>query len=78
MLEKESEKLSFPVIASGTVADDELDPAFLFSKEGRRATEKLNSNLEEADLRIVPHVDWTFRNGAKSFVVHSNVIDVVI
>ena len=78
MLEKQSEKLSFPVVANGTDANDELDPACFVSKEERRVNKQLGSDLEKADLRIVPHADWTVWNGAKRVFVLSNHTDVVI
>ena len=38
---------------------------------------KLNSNLEEADLRIMPHVYDSVVSGTKSVVVLSNDTDVI-
>jgi DTW domain-containing protein YfiP len=65
------------VIASGCVIDDEMKHAELFSGERTRVLPELNNMLEEADLQIVPHVNWAVQNGAKRVVVLSNDTDVV-
>ena len=39
---------------------------------------KLNSNIEEADKRIILHVTATVKDGSKRVVVLSNDADVVM
>lgn len=47
MLSEGSEQIPFPVTASGTVANDELEPVVLLSKEGRQVIEELGSKTFE-------------------------------
>ena len=44
--------------------------------DGRQVVEELNNTLEEADLRIVPHVHWAVQHGARREL--SNDTDVVV
>ena len=70
---------SIPIIASGRIIDDETEQAVFISKEGKYVIENLNVSVEEADLRIIPHVDWSAKRGSKRIVVLSNdTVNVVV
>ena len=47
----------------------------MYLLETYHVLQELNSMFEEADLRIVSHVNWAVQNGAKRVVVLSNDTD---
>ena len=79
-MEQDSANATISTIASGAVVNNELHPSLLFSRGGgeKQPLHELSNTLEEADLRIVPHVDWAVKHGAKRIVVLSKLTDVII
>lgn len=68
----------FPIIVGAITVNEQMVPAEKYSKGNCRVVEELNRALEEADLRIVPHVHWAMRNGSRRVLVLSNDTDVVV
>lgn len=68
----------YPIIASGIIVNEELVPAEIYTKGTGHIVQELNRRLEEADLRVVPHVEWAVRNSSNRVIVLSNDTDVII
>ena len=67
------------VVLTGMVVNEELIPAKL--KKGQSAevdVSILNNWQEEADCRIISHVQWAVQQGCKKAVVISNDADTVV
>ena len=74
-----SEENHLNIVLSGYLKDDSGVEACVQFKDGicfHRPD--FNSELEEADVRIVPHISKAIENGCKRVVVLSNDTDVVI
>ena len=69
------------IVLSGTVVDDNVQPcrAYIINHEEHVDIELLKSSIEEADNRIIPHVNWSVTTmGYKNFVILSNDTDVLV
>lgn len=77
-LKVEADRSIFSVVVSGMVMDNYILDAILVTDGKETVLPDLALSCEEADTRIVPHVNWAIRNGAKRVVVLSNDTDVVV
>ena len=68
------------VVLSGTVIGKEAQPCkAIIDGQEYQDIELLKSSIEEADCRIVPHIDWSLTSmGYKNFVILSNDTDVLV
>ena len=53
-------------------------PCVELCEGNKQACPELNSNIEEADSRIIPHIEKAVKRGTRRVIVHSNDTDVVI
>ena len=67
------------IVLSGTVVDDNVQPCrAIINHEEHVDIELLKSSIEEADSKIIPHVNWSVTTmGYKNFVILSNDTDVL-
>ena len=68
------------IVLSGTVVDDDVQPCkAIINRQEYSDIELLKSSIEEADGRIIPHVNWSVTSmGYKNFVILSNDTDVLV
>ncbi len=77
---KMAKEYNVNVVISGTVLDGEPQPckAFIDGFEFDDL-ESLKSKLEEADSRIIPHMNWSItKQNVKNFIILSNDTDVLV
>ena len=64
---------------SGYVHDsEEIKPCVELCKGNQQACPDLDSEIEEADFCIIPHVENAIKRGVQRVVVHSNDTDVIV
>ena len=74
-----SRKSPCRIVLSGYVDDSEgVKPCVELCEGNEQACPDLDSEIEEADSRIIPHVEKAARRGVQRVVVHSNDTDVVV
>ena len=68
------------IVVSGTLQDQVKKPCKKFSRNSSECVEisALKSCIEEADHRIIPHIQWCLREGCNDFAVISNDTDVLV
>ena len=66
------------VIVSAMVVNNELtEPKLKENNSEVREVPELSSWLEEADSRIVPHINWSVEHGCQRMLVFSNDTDTI-
>ena len=75
-----AQKIQKPVVMSGIIENDIFQPAMYINQLGNvTKLDELNLQLEEADLRLIPHIGWdilTFKR--KCITVISEDTDVLV
>ena len=75
-------KKKVPLVLSGTIKDDiSLPPQYVdVDNESVENVEDLTLEIEEADLRIIPHIAWNIKRNIniKNFIVISRDTDVIV
>ena len=67
------------LVVSGTITNEDSNPAEAVIGENVEVLDELNLRIEEADWRIIPHVKWALQNGnVDQFCIYSNDTDVVV
>ena len=67
------------MILSGVVMNEEQRPCtFVHYNHNISEIHSLKSNIEEADHRLIPHIQWSLQEGHKNFAVISNDTDVLV
>jgi hypothetical protein len=68
------------IVLSGTVVNNEVQPCkAVINRTDYLDIELLKSSIEEADCRIIPHINWSVTSmGYKNFVILSNDTDVLV
>ena len=65
------------VIVSGVVNNELKEPQIKEKDAEPRDVPELSSWLEEADSRIIPHVNWSVEHGCQRMLVFSNDTDTI-
>ena len=71
--------MDISIILSGFVAfDGEINNSFKLQRENSVIQQGLTSAIEEADIRIIPHVSQAIKEKLSNIVILSNDADVVV
>ena len=74
-----SSKSQHRIVLSGYVTDSEgVKPCIELYQGNLQMYPDLDSKIEEADSRIIPHVEKAVMKGVKRVIVHSNDTDVLV
>ena len=67
-------------IVSGTIQEHGATPALMVSSTSSEILEVpvLRLNIEEADMRIIPHIKWSALRGQSKITVVSNDTDALV
>ena len=72
-----SAQTSTPLVVSGVIVNGEVLPAQRFTNGEAHSLMELKNSIEEADYRLVPHVNWAAQHNTKKVVLLSNDTDVI-
>ena len=72
-----SAQTSTPLVVSGIIMNGEVLPAHRFTNGVAHSLMELKNSIEEADYRLVPHVNWAAQHNTKRAVLLSNDTDVI-
>lgn len=75
-----AKKMKCNIVLSGILEDQEERPCHRYISDTSQCVEvpELKSCIEEADHRIIPHINWSLLNGMKSITVVSSDTDVLV
>lgn len=73
-----SAQIGTPIVVSGVIVNGEVVPAQRFANGEAHSLTELKNFIEEADYRLVPHVNWTAQHNTKRVVLLSNDTDVIV
>ena len=75
-----AKKMKCNIVLSGILEDQVERPCQRFISDTCQCVEvpELKSCIEEADHRIIPHINWSLLNGMKSITVVSSDTDVLV
>ena len=67
------------MVLSGVVVNEDQRPCiFVHHDQNTSDIDDLNSDIEEADHRLIPHIEWSLHIGHNNIVVISNDTDVLV
>lgn len=72
-----SSQTIMPLVVSGVILNGEVLPAQMFTNGEEQSVMELKNSIEEADYRLVPHVEWAAQQNTKRVVLLSNDTDVI-